>query len=397
MPGFSFLTISAEGRRHRGHENAASEAALVRHLEAKGLTVVTVEPHEPSGLATARLSRAGTSDAVRAIAELLAAGLSLPRALDVAASSAPGALATVLADLRARVERGESVAVAMTAHTHVFSATAIGVVRAGERAGDLDGAFARLAVQLERADAQRARLVSAAIYPAVLAVAGGAAILVLLLFVLPRFAALLDGTGLPLPRSTALLLGFATALRTHWTALPLTGTFILGTAVWLHLTPTGQRWWSRALLALPVVGGFRRNALAASTARTLAVLLRGNAPLAAALDDTAGSAHDAILRDALHAARTRVVAGSTLHDAMASEDVFDDLFVSLVATGEESGRLADFLERAAVLFEQRTARGAERLVAIAEPTMIIAFGAVVGCIALSLLQAIYGINPAGIR
>jgi type II secretory pathway component PulF len=397
MPGFQFQTISPDGRRARGREHAASADSLIRVLEARGLVVLDVQEHGADALGTPRASRAAVADAMRALASLLPAGLSLVRALDVAAGTAPSALAGILRDVRSRVERGEGVAAAFAAHPQAFSAAAVGVVRAGERAGDLDGAFDRLAAQLERDGALRARLLSAAIYPAILAVAGGAALLVLLLFVLPRFAALLEGTGMPLPASTALLLGAATALRANWVLIPVALAALMAAFAWLRTSPVGRRAWSRTLLALPVVGGFRRDALAAGTARTLAVLLHGGAPLPAALDDAAGSADDPLLGDALHAARARVVAGSTLHAACAAERVFSEVFLSLVATGEEAGRLPEFLERAAVFFEQRTERGAQRLVAFAEPAMIVAFGVVIGAVALSLLQAIYGINPAGLR
>lgn len=397
MPGFQFQTISADGRRARGREHAASAESLVRALEARGLVVLDLREHDAHWAGVPRASRAAVADAMRALASLLPAGLSLARALDVAAATAPTALAEVLRDVRSRVERGDGVAAAFAAHPRVFTAAALGVVRAGERAGDLDGAFDRLATQLERDGALRARLVSAAIYPAILAVAGGAAMLVLLLFVLPRFAALLDGTGMPLPPSTALLLGAATTLRANWYVVPITVAALAAGLSWLRTSAAGRRTWSHALLALPVVGGFRRDVLASDASRTLAVLLRGGTPLPAALEDTASSADDPLLEDALRAARARVIAGSTLHAACADERVFSDVFLSLVATGEEAGRLAEFLERAAVLFELRTERGAQRLVAVAEPAMIVAFGLVIGAVALSLLQAIYGINAAGLR
>jgi type II secretory pathway component PulF len=397
MPGFEFRTISADGRRARGRSSAANAAALVRELESRGLTVLRVEENAASIDGAPRIRRAAVTDAMRALASLLPSGLPLARALDMTASATSAPLSDILRDVHARVERGESVAAAMAAHPRAFSATSVGVVRAGERAGDLDGAFDHLAGQLERADALRARIQSAAIYPAVLAIAGGAAILVLLLFVLPRFALLLEGTGMPIPRSTALLLGVASALRTRWMLLPVAAAALVALGTWLQGSVSGRRAWSHALLIVPLVGGFRRDALAAACARTLAVLLRGGAPLASALDDAADSADDVLLRDALRSARTRVLAGSALHAALGAEDVFGDVFVSLVATGEEAGRLTEFLERAAAFFEQRTERGVQRLVALAEPAMIIVFGAFIGSVALSLLQAIYSINPAGLR
>ncbi|MDQ8153411.1 MAG: type II secretion system F family protein [Gemmatimonadota bacterium] len=397
MPAFEYRTITADGRRARGRGTAADAPAMVRELESRGLTVLDVAAGEAHASGAAHLPRAVVSDTVRSVAALLAAGLPIARALDIAARTAPPAFGSVLHDVRARIERGEHVAAALAAHPDIFSTAAVGVIRAGERAGDLDGAFNRLAAQLERADALRARLTSALIYPAVLAIAGGAAVLVLLLFVLPRFATLLADTGLPLPRSTAALLTLATFLRAQWIALVLLAAAAVAMALWLHTTPPGRRLRARVLLALPLVGAFRRDLLAASAARTLGVLLRGGAPLSSALDDAADAASDPLLAEALRGVRVRVVAGSTMHGALQADGLFSDIFVALVATGEEAGRLVDFLERAADFFEQRTERGAQRLVALAEPAMIVAFGVVVGGIALSLLQAIYGINPAGLR
>lgn len=397
MPNFAYRTISAAGQRTRGHARGTDATAVVRALEARGLTVLRVEERSEDSRRFWRPPRLAVTDAVHAIAALLPTGIPIARAFDLASRTAPRAVADLLRDLHARVERGESVAAAMMAHPEAFAPTSVGIVHAGERAGDLDGAFARLAAQLERADALRARLLSAAIYPAVLAVAGGSALLVLLLFVLPRFAALLAGTGMPIPRSTAVLLSIAAMLRANWMTLPLMAAGVLALIVWLRESADGRRTWSQLLLALPMIGAFRRDVLGAENARTLGVLLAGGAPIAAALDDAARSADDVSLRAALERARARVVSGSTLHAAFAAESVFNDVYVSLVATGEDAGRVPEFLHRAAEFLERRIERNAQRLVALAEPAMIVVFGAIIGSVALSLLQAIYGMNPAALR
>ncbi len=396
MPRFDFQTINADGRRARGHETAPSVPALVSALEARGFTVLHVHERPVDAAPARRASGSAVADAVRALASLSAAGLPLARVLEVAASTAPPALRAPLRDVCARVERGESLAASLAAHPHLFRPAAIGVIRAGERAGDLDGALERLATQLERAEALRARLLSAAVYPSVLAVAGGAAMMVLMLFVLPRFASLFAETGLALPRSTALLLAAAAALRRNWAVLPLATATVAAVACWIWLSAPGRRTWSRVLLAVPVVRGARLDALNAAVARTLGVLLRGGAPIAAALEDAAASLDDAGARDALRRVRVRVVAGSSLQAAMEAEAVLASALCTLVATGEQAGRLAEFVERAAELFEQRTERATQRAVALLEPAMIVLFGGVVGVIALALLQGIYGINPTGL-
>lgn len=398
MPGFEFRTINAAGQRQRAVAVAADATTLVRDLESRGLVVLDIHQRDDGAASSGqRISHAALEDAMRALAALLPAGLPLARALDAAASTAPPALADRLLDIRARVERGEALASAFAAHGDVISPAAVGIIRAGERAGDLDAAFARLANQLEREGALRARLLSAAIYPALLTVAGGAAVLVLLLFVLPRFAAMLTGTGARLPASTALLLAASSMAQRNWWAFPLLAVALVALGTWLRVTPDGRRAWARTLLAVPVVRAFRRESLAAECARLVSVLLRGGASLLSALDDAAASMGDPLAREALLRVRERVRAGAPLHAALGAESVFPPLLASLVATGEEAGRLQDFLERGAGLFEQRTERGAQRLVALAEPAMIIVFGILVGFVALSLLQAIYGVNPASLR
>ena len=89
--------------------------------------------------------------------------------------------------------------------------------------------------------------------------------------------------------------------------------------------------------------------------------------------------------------------GASLSSAIAAEPVMPAVLAQLVAVGEESGQLGNFLLKAAQLFEDRTERSLQRLVALAEPAMIVLFGLIVGVIALSLLQAIYGVNAGSFR
>jgi len=86
--------------------------------------------------------------------------------------------------------------------------------------------------------------------------------------------------------------------------------------------------------------------------------------------------------------------GSTLHAAISERGIFPPVLPQLVALGEDAGRLAQFLIKSAELLERKTERTLERMVAIAEPAMIVGFGGIVALVALALLQAIYGVNAA---
>ena len=344
-----------------------------------------------------RVRRAELAEFTRAIAALLPAGLPVVRALAVARDIAPGALAATLQAVSQRVERGVTFADALADHPGVFPASYVGLVRAGERAGALADAMHRLADALENEARFRAQLLTAAIYPTLLAVVGGAAIVVLLFVVLPRFAILFAASGSALPASTAAVLALSGALRAHAAVAATLAGVASALLIWLVGAADAAAWRVRVMLALPGASGFCRELLAARAARLLALLLAGGAPLVSALDDAARSMDTPQVREELLRIRARVREGARVSDAVIDGTLFPDMLGRLVAVGEESSQLAMFFERAAELFEDRTRRTAARFMAFAEPALIVLFGLVVGMIALALVQAIYGINVTPMR
>lgn len=400
MPIFSYRAVDAAGRRTRGRLSGATAASVSRELETRGLLLLDLQEARDAEAAAGGLRlgrRRGVLEFTRAVAALLPAGMPLARALAAGVAAAPDSVRPALDAVRVRVERGDELAAALGEHPRLFSPLYIGIVRAGEKSGALDGAFERLARHLEREDELRAKLVSMSIYPALLALVGAGAVAVLVLFVLPRFAELLLSSGAALPRMTALVLGAATAAREQWRLLLLIPAGLLLAFAWLRTTPSGRRVAAHLLVALPVAGGWRRQALAANFARMLGELLSGGAPLLLALSDTRDCMADAVARAETDRIRTRVREGGALHAAIAERAVFPPVLAQLVALGEEAGRLAEFLLKAADLLERRTERAVERMVALAEPAMIVMFGGLVALVALALLQAIYGVNAGSFQ
>ncbi|HEY0036025.1 MAG TPA: type II secretion system F family protein [Longimicrobium sp.] len=395
---FEYTAVDPAGRRVRGSAGAANAAALSQELQARGLIVLHIRPQGGSIAPSAgRSGRRAVLETTRALAALLGAGLPLARALKVSMHVASPELAGALARVLASIERGETLASALGQHPDFFPPLYVGIVRAGERSGTLADAFSRLALHLENEEELRARLVSAMIYPLILACMGGLAVAVLLLVVLPRFVELLEGSGAGLPRSTAMLLSASTFLKQAWPALLALGVLAAVALVSSRRSDRGRRAGARLLLALPGVGALRRQVLASRFARLLGILLSGGATLLAALHDTHESLDDPIARDATLRIRDRVREGTSLHQAITAEPIFPGLLPQLVAVGEESGQLSGVLLKAADIFETAAERVVRRLVTFAEPAMIVFFGGVVAFVALSLLQAIYGINADAFR
>jgi len=349
------------------------------------------EPEEEGGSIAPRT----VAEATRSLSALLTAGLPLARALETTRDVAGGPLGEVWDEVLREVRRGVSLAEALAGHPRAFTPLYVGVVRAGERSGRLAAVTDRLAGELERQEELRQRLVSASIYPVALATLAVASLLLLLLFVIPRFSLLLSDAGAELPWLTRQLVG-ASALVRGQGLLLLAGLAagLLSTLAFVGSGP-GQRRIAALALDLPVVGPVRRALLAGRFARLLGVLLEGGAPLVGALDDTAASLSDPAAAREVRRIREEVRSGASLHRSVSQGGVFPPELTRLIAVGEESGRLAQFLDRAADLLERRSVRAVERWVTLLEPTIIVVFGGMVAFVALGLLQAIYGVNVGG--
>jgi type II secretory pathway component PulF len=359
--------------------------------------VATASSHSASS-ATSRErtpNRRVVTDFTIALGALLTAGLPIAQAIATAATSASFS-PSIARDLTTHIARGEAIATALARYPRLFSAAYIGLVRVGERTGNLAGTFQRLGTQLERDEQLRARALSAAIYPMILAFAGVVSLVVLIFFVLPRFAELLASNDAELPASTAMLLGASRLARDAWYVLPVLAAATLLGAVWATTSEQGRLAWSRLLLALPVVNDLRRQSLAARIARLTGSLLEGGASMLNALDDAAASLGDPVGRMELARIRARVREGASLAITIREGALLPPLFAQLVAVGEGAGRVPEFLLRAADLFDERVDRSRQRLLMFAEPAMIVAFGGVIGFVALALLQAVYGLSAGSL-
>jgi general secretion pathway protein F len=402
LPTFAYRAVDATGRRTRGRISGSTLVAATRELETRGLLPLEVQEDAAAARGTSVGGfgfgrRRAVLEFTRGVAALLPAGMPLARALKAATATVSDSVRPALDQIRMKVERGDELATALAEFPELFSPLYVGVVRAGEKSGSLDDAFMRLSTHLERDDELRSKLVSMSIYPALLATVGLASVMVLVLFVLPRFAELLLGAGAALPRTTALVLNIAMTLRESWRVLLLIPLAIVLLFVWLRTTDTGRRVAATVLARLPIFGAWRRQALAASFARMVGELLAGGAPLLNALADARDCMSDPVARAETDRIRTRVREGTALNVAIGERSLFPSVLAQLVALGEEAGRLADFLLKSAELLERRTERALERLVALAEPAMIVMFGGIVALVALALLQAIYGVNASSFR
>ena len=330
---------------------------------------------------------------MESLAGLVEVGVPIHRALDAASQAVDGGLREALVRVRDRVREGSTLASALAA-SGPFPPVTVGLVRAGERGLGLATGLRQAAQQLDRDAETRANIQAALVYPSLLLLVGSVSVGVIVLFVLPRFAALLGDVQGSLPPLTRGLLAVSGTVRGHGVVLTAGVAAVTGLAI--HLLGRHRALWNARLLDLPVIGPLRHGLASARVTRALGALLGTGMSAVPALAVAREAAGDTEVARRLEEAGLRVTEGASLGDALVATRALTPGASELVRIAERSGRLPDLLERSAVLEERAAARRVRSLVATLEPALIIAFAAVVALVAGALLQAIYSVRPGSL-
>ena len=391
---FRYQAATLDGHTVEGVVQAASRQSVLEELRRRQLYAVTVDEATPDSVARAgrRLGRrAAAALWTRNVATLLGAGVPLDRALAFTAQHAShDGLAEAVRQVRRAVQEGASLADALARHPRYFDPLFVAMVSAGESSGALEIVFDRLSEHLEEGAELRSQVRTALLYPALMAIVGGIGLGVLLGFVIPRFAGIFADVGGTLPLSTRLLLAASTVLTKGWWAwllLAVATGYALPHAL---ARPEMRRRWHAARLAWPWVGDLELKYATAQFARTLGLLLKSGVPALPALRIARASVTNLVVQAGVDRAAGALAEGSALAPALAG--TLPPLALQMIAVGEESGRLEDLCLRVADTYDGEVRRALRTGVALLEPALILAFGGLVGFVALAMLQAIYGIN-----
>lgn len=402
MPVFSYRAADRNGRTIDGVMEAHDSGEVVERLHREAYFPLRVDPADERGrLARLRMPLAARSVPAREVlaltqqlATLVEAGLPLDRTLAILTDlSVSPRLRQIVQDVGQSVRAGSTLADALSRHQpRPFSRLYVNTVRAGEKGGVLEVALRRLAEHLEAARELRDALVSAMIYPALIATVGVGAIVFLMTFVLPRFAVIFSDLGQALPLPTRILLGVSEALTTYWWVIALA---VLGALLaWQLVTRSepGRLAVDRWLLDLPLLGDLLRKVEVARVARTLGTLLHAGVPLLPALGVAREVTANRVVALGLGTVQEGVKRGDGLTRPMAESGAFPAMAVHMVQVGEETGRMEEMLGRVAGAYEAEVRVALRRLLALLEPVIILALGLVVLGIVVSILLAILSIN-----
>jgi len=368
----AFASLSRQGIVVSGIREKGKEAALPRagrRVPAKKLAVFT-----------------------RQFSVMIDAGLPLVQCLEILATQQDHkSFQKVLFQVRQDVESGSSLAEAMRKHPKAFDALYVNMVAAGESGGILDTILQRLSTYIEKSVKLKSQVRSAMMYPIAVITIAAAVVAIILLKVIPTFAALFAGLGAELPLPTRIVIMASNFLARYFIFIVI----LVGVAVYAfrayYRTDNGRHVVDRILLGTPIFGEILRKIAVARFCRTLATLTSSGVPILDSLEITAKTAGNAIIEDAVLATRKSVEAGKTIAEPLRDAKVFPNMVVQMVSVGEQTGKLETMLNKIAEFYEDEVDAAVAGLIKLMEPVMIAILGVVIGGVVIAMYLPMFSL------
>jgi len=392
---FRWTALDAEGHKISGTEVAESQGAAHLALLERGyqpLEVVEKTSVLKFEITKKMVPRKDVGHFSRQLAVFMKAGIPIMEAMEVILDETSQklmrkVLATMIEDLRA----GDTFAGAAAAHPDAFPAYYVGILESAEMTGNLDSSLNQLADYIDRDTEARSKFVSAMVYPGIVLIMSVVVVVVLAVFVLPRFVTFFKSLNAKLPLPTRMLLATSSFVSTWWWALLLLLFASIGGLIAMRRSDSGRAKLDALMLKLPVLGDLIQAAVLERICRVLSSMIRAGVDLPRSLTVTADSTNNAVYHDALEHIREQMMEGKGLAGPLAETGLFPGAARQMFRVGEETGTLDQQLEVAAEYYSRELDEKVSRFTSLFEPAVIIFMGIVVGFVAVALISAMYGI------
>jgi len=403
MPVYEYQALDKKGKNIKGIVDAVSESQARSKLRSSGRYPVSIrESRSRSSSAEKKVSTVGFFERVgseeisvmtRQLATLLGAGIPLIQALSSLVDQTDNSvLKKVIAQIKESVNEGNTLTQAIGEHPKLFSSIYVNMVRAGEASGSLDVVLEKLADFGEKQEALKGRLRAALVYPVFMAFIGTAILFVLITYIVPNITQVFNEMDKVLPAPTLFLLALSDFLKNYWWGLLFGGGIAIVSIRWFVEKPYGRNLWDLVKLKSPVIGPVIRKVILARFASTLGSLLGSGVELMTAMKIVRTLVNNVHVGLVIDEAMVQIQKGENMADSLSSSEWFPPMFVQMIAVGEQSGNLEEMLKKVAKAYEREVETAIMGMTSLIEPIMIVAMGAAVGFVVLSILLPIFEMN-----
>lgn len=398
----AYLACDKAGRQFTDTIDAPDPDSAVEQLRRKDLYVIEIGETDGSAPAqsqkpTKKLGRGRrlkeTAVFTRQLAVLISSGTPMVEALGALhRQTKEGQWRDAISVIRVRVEEGASLSESMHPYHDYFDSAYCGMIAAGESSGNLVVMLERLAVLKKKQLHVRNEIIGALVYPFLLLFLSAGVLVLLLVFVVPRFADLFDTLDVPLPASTHCLVVVSSIFRAYWwLILAVLVLSVVATVTWLR-RPQGKRFSDTVVLHIPRIGNIVKSFAVARITRLLGVLLQGRVPVLEALSLTRQAAGNFHYVELVRKAEDLVSRGEPIHSAFGDTALIMPSICETIRSGERSGQIGPMLVHVADFLDDENDVILRSLTSIIEPVILVVLGVVVGVVAISLFMPLFDLT-----
>lgn len=393
MPAFHYKAIDKLGRPAMGQMDAQNEADLEIRLERMGLDLITFRParRATSLFNRNKISRQDLVMFCFQLEQLTCAGVPILDALnDLQESNENPYFQKVIAALSAEVEGGKLLSQALAEHPNVFDEVFVSLVEAGEKTGQLPEVFNNLFSNIRWQDELITQTKKLLAYPAFIAFVVSAAIVFLMLYLVPEMVNFLKNMGQELPLNTKILIAISDAFQHYWwliLGLPLLAIFIVAAVV--KKNPAARYQFDMMKLNLPFTGTILHKIIMARFARYFALMYQTGIPILDAIKICEKIVGNRVVADALRRAHTQINAGESMSESFHNVGLFTPLVVRMIRVGENTGALDKSLMNISYFYDRDVNDAMQNMLKLIEPTLTVILGCILAFIMFSVLGPVY--------
>lgn len=395
MPKFTFSALDADSNRIEGVVSGKDNAVAVAKLQAQGLRPLRVT-EKPSVLkyeiTPDRVDPEQVMHFSRQLGVFVKAGIPIMDALGVIASETEDKrLKKVLLAMIDALFEGETFSQAAAAHPEVFPNYYVGILQSAELTGHLDRVLNQLADYIQRDIDAKKQFTQALAYPGIIMAVAVVVVLILTIYVIPKFTVFFKQMHAKLPLPTRMLLGLSNGVTDYWYVVLGVIVVAIGGYVWSRRSAAARQRLDGAMLRLPIVGDLMRTAVVERVSRVMASMIDTGVPLPDALTVAADCANNAVFRRGIEQIRAQMMEGQGIAGPLAETGLFPSAAQQMFRVGEETGTLNEQMETAANYFKRDLDQRIKHFTSLFEPVVIMGVGLIVGFVAIALVTAMYGV------
>lgn len=390
---YTFTGKDRRGNATKGELQSESVALAKAQLRKQGIApqVVRKKPKPLFGEAKKPIKPQDIAVFVRQLATMMKAGVPLVQSFDIVADGQDNpTFREMIVTIKNDVASGNSLASALQKHPRHFDDLFCNLVHSGEQSGKLDTMLERVAEYKEKAEALKAKIKKALTYPIAVVTVAIVVMIILLVWVVPQFAATFSSFGADLPAFTLMVLNMSNFMQDWWYII------IAGIVGGLYAFKEARfrnkkfaDWIDAMTLRLPIIGIIMKEAVIARFARTLGITFAAGVPLVEALDGVAGTAGNEVYAKAIRQIRDDVTVGTQLNQAIRTTGLFPAMVLHMVTIGEESGALDSMLDKVASHYEAAVDDKVDNLSTLIEPMIMAILGVLVGGMMVAMYLPIF--------